>query len=78
MQSIKDIRTRRTRPPPRFAMRVGAAFAVLVLTGLEPVAANGFCGGFDLDNHGQAGQCLSDDNSRNGAVLIPPAEEVQA
>ena len=62
----------------RFAMLVGGAFAVLVLTRLDPVAANGFCGGFDLDNHGQAGQCLSDDNSRNGAVLIPPAEEVQA
>ena len=51
-------------------MLVGAAFAVLVFTRLEPVAANGFCGGFDLDNHGQAGQCLSDDNSRNAGALL--------
>jgi hypothetical protein len=45
------------------------AIALLVLANLEVAAANGFCGGFDLDNHGQAGQCLSDDNSRNGASV---------
>ena len=67
-------------------MLVGAAFAVLVLTGLEPVEASGICGGISdrrdrrdpAPPHGPAEQCFSNDNSRNGAVLISPGEEVQA
>jgi hypothetical protein len=31
----------------------------------EPTG-NGFCGGFDLDNNGQAAQCMSNENSQNG------------
>jgi hypothetical protein len=46
------------------------ALAVFVLARLEAVAGSSFCGGFDLDDHGQASQCLSDDNSRNGALLL--------
>lgn len=51
-------------------MLVATSLAVLLLARLEAVAGSSFCGGFDLDDHGQAGQCLSDDNSRNGACLI--------
>ena len=42
----------------------------LLVRGAE---AGGYCGGFDLDDAGQASQCLSDDNSRNGALHIHAA-----
>ena len=49
-------------------MLATTTLALLVLAHLEAAAGSSFCGGFDLDNNGQAGQCLSDDNSRNGTV----------
>ena len=39
-------------------------------TTTEPTGS-GFCGGFDLDNNGQAGQCLSNENSQNGEANAP-------
>ena len=51
--------------------RAGPLIALLVSTLLTTTEAGGSCGGFDLDNAGQAGQCLDDDDSPNGES--PPA-----
>lgn len=42
------------------------AFALLGASMLGSAHAGASCGGFDLQNRGQASKCLSDSNSRNG------------
>jgi hypothetical protein len=51
-------------------MTVARALALAALVALPGARASGSCGGFDLDDHGQAGQCLDDEDSRNGCYNI--------
>ena len=54
--------------PGLMSMIRSVAIATVSTCLVATASAGAYCGGFDLANHGQARQCLSDSNSRNGCM----------